>query len=358
MKSPSRYAGARRRRRKKVRYGRLAAAVLILLLALAAVIFLLAKLAGALFGAPQGGGSLPAAASSQQGDSSQVQQVTASVSLESREGSNQSREGLWPLSTYLRVGEDPVSEETADPNQMVEPKEFNPVWVTGAGSMIPAIQEFKATTNADTIGWLRIPQTNINYPVVVGPDTNYYTSLNYYKQVDPTQLGVIWAQTGTKFGTSANISKNTVLFGHNWTNYSATPRIGYLTDQRFAQLTGYHYTSYAKNRPYILYSTESEDMVFKVFAAFYTEVDFDYLASDPDQAGMQYIINEALARSRHNFGVDVNSSDKIITLSTCTRAYGQTNQQRFVVMARLLRAGEEVTATNPVYNPNHKQPSL
>ena len=28
------------------------------------------------------------------------------------------------------------------------------------------------------------------------------------------------------------------------------------------------------------------------------------------------------------------------------------------VMARLLRAGEEVTATNPVYNPNHKQPSL
>ena len=72
----------------------------------------------------------------------------------------------------------------------------------------------------------------------------------------------------------------------------------------------------------------------------------------------RYIINEAKARSLHDFAVDVNSSDKILTLSTCTRAYGQTSQQRFVVMARLMRPGETITEVSITPNTDFKRPQL
>lgn len=208
--------------------------------------------------------------------------------------------------------------------------------------------------NSDVIGWLRVPGTNINHPIVQDTtDVNYYTARGYDKQY--SYYGVIWTNPSTVSGSSSQLSSNTVLYGHNWTNYGASPRIGNPGDIMFGQLTGYHWLSQAQSYPYFYYSTPQEQMTFKIFAAFYTEVGFAYNTAE---GNMGYIIGEALARSRHNFGVDVNASDKIVTLSTCTRAYGATNQQRFVVMGRLLRPGEGITEVNVTSNPNHKQPSL
>lgn len=208
--------------------------------------------------------------------------------------------------------------------------------------------------NSDVIGWLRVPGTNINFPVVQDTtDVNYYTARGYDKQY--SHNGVIWTNPGTVSGSSSQLSSNTVLYGHNWTNYSASPRVGNPGDVMFGQLTGYHWQSQAQAYPYFYYSTPQEQMTFKIFAAFYTEVSFAY---NVPEGNMGYIISEALSRSRHNFGVDVNASDKLVTLSTCTRAYGPTNQQRFVVMGRLLRPGETVSELNVVSNPNHKQPAI
>ena len=93
----------------------------------------------------------------------------------------------------------------------------------------------------------------------------------------------------------------------------------------------------------------------KRFACFATELAFVYNVAEGD---MNYIISEALRRSRHTFDVDVNASDKIVTLSTCTRAYGATSNQRFVVMGRVLRPGESIGPVTVTSNPNHKQPSV
>ena len=78
--------------------------------------------------------------------------------------------------------------------------------------------------NSDVKGWLKIPGTNIDYPVLFNSyDVNYYLEKDVYKQY--SRNGVIWADPATYFGTSSTMSRNTVLYGHNWTNYSATPRI-------------------------------------------------------------------------------------------------------------------------------------
>lgn len=230
---------------------------------------------------------------------------------------------------------------------------FDPSTVgsTGQGN----IASWKAQ-NSDVVGWLRIPNTNINYPVVVGPDNLYYSAKGYDKNY--SYYGVVWADSDTKFGTKSQISQNTVLYGHNWTNYTANPFITRANDIMFGQLPSFHYLNFCKSTPYIHYSTEDASMTWKVFAVFYTEESFNYIVSDPGAAGLQYIINEAKARSLHDFNVDVNSSDKILTLSTCTRAYGQTNQQRFVVMARLMRDGESISEVQITPNSDFKRPQL
>ena len=67
------------------------------------------------------------------------------------------------------------------------------------------------------------------------------------------------------------------------------------------------------------------------------------------------MIAEAKAKSLANYNVPVTSEDQILTLSTCTRFYGNTSNQRFVVMAKLVSEGTPSTTisthTNPVaYN--------
>lgn len=209
--------------------------------------------------------------------------------------------------------------------------------------------------NNDTIGYLYIPGTNISHAVLQNTsDVNYYTKRGYNKE--DSYYGVLWTNPNTNSsGSSSSMSSNTVIYGHNWTNYSANPRIRSGSDIMFGQLTSYHHLSMAKSYPYFYYSTGQEAMTFKIFACFYTEPSFQY---NQTEGNTQYIVEEALRRSRHNFNTDVNGSDKIITLSTCTRAYGATSNQRFVVMGRLLRPGESIGPVDVVNNPNHKQPNV
>ena len=249
--------------------------------------------------------------------------------------------------SQLRAGL--VKEETTETAAPAATAAFNQ---TSAGDYSALARQWRRTVNDDIRAWIRVPGTNINYAVCYHPDVNYYTHRGYYKE--SSYMGVIWTNGGTKFGSKSQISNNTVLYGHNWTNVSSNPRIASPNDTMFAQLTGYHHLSTAQANPYIYYSTEDENMVFKIFACFYTEVGFNYISP----SGGQNIIDEALRRSRHKFNVDVNSSDKILTLSTCTRAYGQTSNQRFVVMARLLRPGETVSPYSITSRPNHKQPNV
>lgn len=210
--------------------------------------------------------------------------------------------------------------------------------------------------NSDVMGWLKVPNTNINYPVLYNSDIYYYLNHDIYKK--ESKNACIYADPTAKFGSRSQISRNTILYGHNWTNYSANPRIGDPNDVYFGQLTAFHHLDFAKTTPYIYYSTEAEEMTWVIFAAFYTDIDFIYNIGNPDDATFAGIVAGAIQRSRHKYGVEVTYGDKILTLSTCTRAYGQSDRQRFVVMARLLRPGEEIKEISITANPNPVLPKL
>lgn len=286
-------------------------------------------------------GSAPASSSSQAVSSSSVVSVSSSDSQAPQE-SSQSQE----------TSSQPASSQASD--------KFDPAIMGSSG--FANISEYRKI-NTDVKGWINIPGTNINYPVlhdsrvfVNSAVPHFYLDKDVYKQ--QSRDGVIYADPAAAFGSADSITRNTVIYGHNWTNYSANPRIGNAGDVMFAQLNAYHHLNFAKSHPYIYYSTAEQEMAWVIFAAFYTDVNFNYILPNPDNNTFASIINGAKARSRHIYDIPVSTSDKIITLSTCTRAYGKSDRQRFVVMARLLRPGETFVPINITANPNPVLPVL
>lgn len=230
-------------------------------------------------------------------------------------------------------------------------------------------RQFKLNSNnEDVVGWIYIPKTNINYPILQHPiDSSFYANRNYEKFENPRKEygfpGVIWLESSCNFTNQKDLSDNTVIYGHNWENYTANPKINDYRDIMFGQLNSFHHYQYAKERPYIYISTCNENMILKIFAVFYTEDEFQYHITNPTINEKIYIIQEALSRSRFNYNSPIYSNDKIFTLSTCTRAYGKGRaDQKFVIMARLLRDDESINddlSDNYItIHKGHKEPTL
>ena len=193
--------------------------------------------------------------------------------------------------------------------------------------------------NPDIIGWISIKKNNgqafIDYPVVQSSDNDHYLRRSFFG--DYATGGTIFMD----YRCGASIfSKNTVIYGHNMKDNSM-----------FAQLLKYGSSEFYNSAPVIDYSTLYEGYKFKIFAAFYTTTEFNYIQVNfADRKEFLAIVSEAKARSVINTNVDVTVDDKIITLSTCAYIDG-IEDARFVVMGRLLRDGESAGGCTATENP-------
>lgn len=119
--------------------------------------------------------------------------------------------------------------------------------------------------------------------------------------------------------------------------------------------------SFAEEHPVIYFSTTDDEMVWVIYAAYFTDLGFQYHLENPDDATFSTMIQEAKDRSRLDYDVDVNTSDRILTLSTCAYKYTDSVEKRdlrFVVQARLLRPGEEIpTSAKVTRNTDVKEPA-
>lgn len=212
--------------------------------------------------------------------------------------------------------------------------------------------EKKSSLNGDTVGWMYVPNTNIDYAVVQSrQDNNYYVNKGYDKAY--SKNGVIWTDFRANSDDSKNLSPNNIIFGHNWANiYKPARTIANANagDVMFSLVPSYTHLDFAQQNPFIYYSTLDKDLSWQVFASFFTDVYFDYVLPNPDKATYQKIIAEGIAKSEFNYNVNVSTKDKIITLSTCTRVKGNTENQRYVVMAKLVEDG--TSSTNIATNTN------
>ncbi len=218
-----------------------------------------------------------------------------------------------------------------------------------------SIKQYKAY-NPDITGWLIVPGTNINEPITYSNKSNsYYLYRDWAGREYPNITWQNWYQypaCATYLDarvvlptTSWNSgSRNLVFYGHNWNNLrSDSLKVGNHEGLlMFAQLPSYTDPTFAQTNPYIYYSTENVEGIWKVFAVEFCEVSpsFPYNSPNPGSENFPGLVTEIKKRSMYNFNTDVNEKDRIITLSTCTREYNAGDNQRFAVFARLLREGE------------------
>lgn len=238
--------------------------------------------------------------------------------------------------------------------------------------LVAGINEGKKI-NGDTKAYLYVPNTNMNYPIVQGKDNVYYEKRKFNGQNLPNnnwrnyQETAVYLDYRVKLGkTWEDSSNNIVLYGHNWNNLRKNElAIGnYPQYQMFAQLPSYTNMEFAKNNPYIYFSTGEMEGIWKVFAVGYCESDptnFPFNSPNINGKTLVELGKEWEKRSLYKLDVDVKEDDQIITLATCTRVYGKEigGAQTYAVVARRLRPGEsDTTPVNIVANENVKQPSF
>lgn len=151
--------------------------------------------------------------------------------------------------------------------------------------------------NSDTVGWIKINNTNIDYPVVKGNDNEYYLNHSFYK--DNNINGWIFLSSDN---SSSFTDDNSVIFGHNTNSYTM-----------FSELRDI-YKGKLGNDIYVTIYTEAGAINYQVFSIYLEDPNS---TSNISKYLNQSIINYMKNKSNLNIDIDVLESDKILTLSTC-----------------------------------------
>lgn len=199
--------------------------------------------------------------------------------------------------------------------------------------------------NPDTVGWLYIPDTAVNEPVLQTSDNDYYRFHDEEKNY--RESGSVFADYECTLGDGRGetFSQNTILYGHNLGN----PR-GVKDDvqgERFAQLLHFTDEVFAREHPYFFFITERGVQTYEIFSVAYLDTNTEpvsYILPEYPAAAFSLLIEDMKRRSLYDYDVPVGQEDKIMTLSCCSHKYGSEREnpyQRFVVMGRLLGEEEE-----------------
>ena len=178
--------------------------------------------------------------------------------------------------------------------------------------------------NNDMVAWIKIEDTQLNYPVMLTPnDEEYYLRKNFDKKYE---------FRGTLFlNGNANLKErddNIVIYGHNMDDGTM-----------FGALRKYYDEDYYLNHKYIQFETLYETSTYEIAYVFRTVDELDhklyinyyhfYNASNEDEFCAQMMKYERA--SYYSTGITPKYGDKLITLSTCE--YTEDNG-RFVIVAR------------------------
>ena len=174
--------------------------------------------------------------------------------------------------------------------------------------------------NNETIAWLKVNNTNVEYPVVKGTNNSFY--LNHSFDKSSNSAGWIFADYKNKFD---NTDKNIVIYGHNM-------RDGSMFGSMLNILNSKWYEN-EENTNITLY-TENEKSIYKVFSVYKIENE-DYYIKTEFKNGNEFegFIKNLKKRSIKDFNVDVSKDDNILTLSTCAN----NNKYRVVLHAKKVK---------------------
>ena len=209
-------------------------------------------------------------------------------------------------------------EETKEPMNYSEEKTF-----------IPEYQELYLQNN-DMVGWIKVEDTKINYPVMQSKDNpNFYLKHGFDKEY--SDYGCPYVQEDCEVQKP---SDNLVIYGHHMSNGSM-----------FAHLEKFKSKDFWNEHRTITFNTLTDKQEYEIVAAFRTVVYTDspeafkfYRFIDAESANeFDDFIAKSKEMSFYDTGVTAEYGDKLITLSTCE--YSRNNSRLVVVAKRITEDG-------------------
>lgn len=180
--------------------------------------------------------------------------------------------------------------------------------------------------NKKLIGWLKIDDTIIDYPVMQTSDNEYYLEHNFNQEYD---------KNGSLFlDSDCNVyprSTNLIIYGHHMKS-----------GKMFGQLQKYAKESYGEKHSIIQFDSIYEKAEYQVMYVFrsqvYNEDDlvfkyYQFINANSEEEFNSYM-KEMEAMSLYDTGVTASYGDSLLTLSTCD--HSQTDG-RFVVVAKRIK---------------------
>lgn len=174
--------------------------------------------------------------------------------------------------------------------------------------------------NADTVAFIHMENTNINYPIVQSINNDYY--LNHAFDKSKNNAGWVYMDYRNNIDI---LDDNTIIYGH-----------GRLDSTVFGSLKNALTTKWQSNKDnYIIrLSTPTTNMVFQIFSIYTIQAESYYIETNFATTNeKQTWLTTMKERNQAPINTEVNISDKIITLSTCQN----NNGGRIVVQAKLIK---------------------
>ncbi len=174
--------------------------------------------------------------------------------------------------------------------------------------------------NPDIVGFIEVDNTEVSYPIVKSNDNSYYLNHTYTKE--KSEIGSIFLDYRNNLD---NLSFNNIIYGHGRIDNTMFGSLNNLLNKKILN---------SKDSHYIKISTEKKIMIFKIFSVYTIPKESYYIKTYfSSNKYFKEFLETIMKRSIYNFKVNLNTNDKILTLSTCKDNFGK----RVVVHAKLIK---------------------
>jgi len=217
-----------------------------------------------------------------------------------------------------------VKEETFEDEEKQEDEErvpeTDPYWDFVNTSFLTVDLSSLREKNKDIIAWIKVNNTNINYPVVQYRDNDYYLTHDLYKNNN----GGGWVFLDYRNNNDFN-NKNSIIYAHGRKNKTMFGTLLNILNEDWYQ---------NKDNYVIKTSSINNSYVWQVFSVYKIENTNDYIKTNfIDDSEYQAFLDLIQERSIYNFNTNVSINNKILTLSTC-----YDDNYKVVLHAKLIKS--------------------
>lgn len=214
---------------------------------------------------------------------------------------------IWKITEVYR-------DEEKVHNKTLEYRPYEQSDVTDdTGDENPTVSELMAKY-PDAVGWLRVPGTMVDYPIVHYSDNDWYLT----HDIDGN-----YAASGSIFmdyRCERNFtSQNTIIYGHHMLNESVFGTLEYFNDEAF----------FTENRSAFIYLPD-KTLELEIFAYTVLNPDTEKEIYNVRLSGTYFDYIRENARYYRDIGI--NENDRIVTLSTCAYEF---DNARMVLISKI-----------------------